>query len=100
MDRKDEGLDAKNATFYITYKYSDDDAWLGKLCHRIAAVRRSCDEDSAIFSLVGTIPHKESAQERHLFSSVFEHSKRIKLNVPQSLERDREAVVWPSWGLA
>ncbi|CAA7061506.1 unnamed protein product [Microthlaspi erraticum] len=71
MDRMDEGLDAKNATFYISYKYSDD-AWLGKRCHhRIAAVRRSFDEDSGNFSLVGAILPKEGAQERPLFPNLF-----------------------------
>lgn len=79
MDRMDEGLDAKNATFYISYEYSDD-AWLGKRCHRIAAVRRSFDEDSGKFSLVGaTIQQIESAKEiRPLFPNFFgvENNKR------------------------
>ncbi|CAA7061505.1 unnamed protein product [Microthlaspi erraticum] len=52
MDRNDEGLDAKNATFYISYRDLDD-ARLGKSCHRIATVRRSFDEDSGNFYLVG-----------------------------------------------
>uniref|UniRef100_A0A1J3FGA2 UPF0725 protein n=1 Tax=Noccaea caerulescens TaxID=107243 RepID=A0A1J3FGA2_NOCCA len=110
MDRNpnDEGLDAKNATFYISYR-DRDDAWLAKSCHRIAAVRRSFDEDTGNFCLVGAIRLIESAQERRMFYSVFgvENNKRIKLNVPPHqfsqqavYSRDGESVPWPSWGVA
>lgn len=48
----EEGLNARNATFYIRYKdlYK---ARLGKDFDRIAIVRRSFDEDTGCFSLVG-----------------------------------------------
>ncbi|CAH8265302.1 unnamed protein product [Arabidopsis lyrata] len=81
-----EGLNAKNATVYISYK---DEARVGKDVDRIAIARRNFDERTGCFSLMGKhqsleiIPKKGENQSEddpcddvdHIRRSFYEHTR-------------------------